>query len=324
MVRLLVAAVLGFAVTGCGAGRTGPGPVDCTGGYVHDGGCVLTTAGNAALVAAVGSCDTMITGGAPGERAVARRVACAMLGTGMVRIGIVSSPAHEPAGSLGLSFVVAVPPQPGSATSPRAAVADAGNERAAWAAAVAAGAIRDANRIRHLPHVVAYNLFLQSPGTRPRLQSQGRIALPGWGDPEGQGTMPPTTIGHGAPSRENLLRTLGRIGQATETHAVLAWHKPLGAAPAVTVTTAHPKLLLGHGITRYLNALRFLDARYDGALLLVVDRAQRPVWIATTASRAGIRGCSVLSKEAGVDHGPFPSFNSPGDKACAASGTEFS
>jgi hypothetical protein len=136
--------------------------------------------------------------------------------------------------------------------------------------------------------------------------------------------MPPASIGHGAPSREKLLQTLGRIGRTTGTHAVLAWHEPLGAAPAVTVTAANPKHLLGRGIERYLDALRFLEPAYDGALLVVVDRARRPVWVATTAARVGTRGCSVLSKEAGVDHGTSPSFTSPGDRACAASGTEFS
>jgi hypothetical protein len=98
----------------------------------------------------------------------------------------------------------------------------------------------------------------------------------------------------------------------------------LGAAPYVIVAAANPRHLLAGPITLYLGALEFQRARYDGVLIGVFDAKHQPVWAATTADPIGTRGCSTYSAEAGKSNGPPPSFNSAGDRACAASGTGFS
>jgi len=239
-------------------------------------------------------------------------------------VSIHGSPRNEPTGSAGLVIIASVPSEPASPKGPRAARARFADDRATWYAAIASGAIRDRSRRAHLPHVVSYSLLFHAPGAKPTLQGQGRIALPGWGDPEGQGSFPAATLGHGAPSFDTLQQRLTTIAARTHTRVSLGWGEPLGAAPYVIVTAANSRHLLAGPITRYLDALKFQNARYDGVLIAVFDAKHQPVWAATTADRIGTRGCSTYSVEAGKSHGPFPSFNSAGDRACAASGTGFS
>ncbi len=249
---------------------------------------------------------------------------CGMHEDVIQRMSIHSSPRNEPAGSAGLVIIASVPPEPASPKGPRAAAARFAEDQATWYAAIAAGAIRDRSRQAHLPHVVSYSLLLHAPGAKPTLQGQGRIALPGWGDPEGQGSLPPATLGHGAPSFDTLQQRLTTIAAQTHTRVSLDWGQPLGAAPYVIITAANPRHLLAGPITRYLDALEFQGARYDGVLIAVIDAKHQPVWAATTADRIGTHGCSTYSAEAGKSTGPFPAFNSAGGRACAASGTAFS
>jgi hypothetical protein len=269
-------------------------------------------------------CQQSVVGGSSAQRAVVTTVLCGMHEEVIQHVSIHSSPRNEPAGSAGLVIIASVPSEPASPKSPRAAAARFADDRATWYAAIAAGAIRDRSRRAQLPHVVSYSLLFHAPGAKPTLQSQGRIALPGWGDPEGQGSPPPATLGHGAPSHDSLQQRLTTIAAQTHTRVSLGWGLPLGPTPYVIITTANPRHLLAAPITRYLDALKFQSARYDGVLIVVVDAKHQPVWAATTADRIGTRGCSTYSAEAGKSAGPFPSFNSAGDRACAASGTAFS
>lgn len=291
---LLGVAVVGLAVSGCGSGQVDRG-----------------------------TCLQSVSGGSSAQRAVVTRVLCGMGENVIQHVSLHRSPRNEPAGSTGLVVIVSVPPAPTALKGPGAAMARFADDRATWYAAIAAGAIRDRSRRAHLPHIVSYNLLFRARGAKPTLQGQGRIALPGWGDPEGQGSLPPATLGHGAPSNDTLQHRLRTIAAETKTNAELGWGRPLGATPYVIITTAHPRRLLAGPITRYLDALEFQSARYDGVLIAVFDAKHRPVWAATTADRIGSRGCSIYSTEAGESHAPS-SFNSPGDHACAASGTAFS
>jgi hypothetical protein len=221
-------------------------------------------------------------------------------------------------------FIARTPPQPASPRGPRAARARFADDQVSWDAAIAAGAIRDKSQAAHLPHVVSYLLMFRTPGHRPATQSQEQMALPGWGSPEGQGSPPPASLGHGAASFDTVQRRLTSIARQTHTRVRLGWGVPLGAAPAVVITTAAPIRLLAGPIRRYLAAVDFQGGRYDGVLVAVFDRRGNPVWAATTAERVGTRGCSVYSGEAGKSHGSFPAFSSAGDRACAAAGVEFS
>lgn len=290
------AAVLGFVAVGCGSG-----------GQVDRGACLQA-----------------VSGGSSAQRAVVTSVLCAMGEDVFQQVSIHSSPRNEPAGSAGLVIIASVPSEPASPKGPMAARARFADDRATWYAAVAAGAIRDRSRRARLPHVVSYSLLFHAPGARPTLQGQGRIALPGWGDPEGQGSFPPATLGHGAPSHDSLQQRLTTIAARTHTRVSLGWGRPLGGTPYVIITAADPRHLLAGPITLYLDALQFRNARYDGVLIAVVDAKHQPVWSATTADRIGTRGCSTYSAEAGKNSGLFPSFNSAGDRACATSGTAFS
>jgi hypothetical protein len=271
-----------------------------------------------------GTCRPAVSGGSSAQRAVVTSVLCAMGEDVIQHVSIHGSPRNEPAGSVGLVIIASVPPEPASPKGPRAARARFADDRATWYAAIASGAIRDRSRRAQLPHVVSYSLLFHPPGAKPTLQGQGRIALPGWGDPEGQGSFPPATLGHGAPSHDSLQQRLTAIASQTHTRVSLGWGRPLAATPYVIITTANPRRLLAGPITRYLDALEFQNARYDGVLIAVFDAKHQPVWAATTADRIGTRGCSTYSAEAGKSNGPFPSFNSAGDRACAASGTAFS
>lgn len=269
-------------------------------------------------------CLPPVSGGSAAQRAVVTTVLCGMGNDVNWLVSIHRSPRGEPAGSAGLVFVARVPPQPASPRGPKAARARFADDQVTWNAAIAAGAIRDRSRRAHLLHVVSYTLTFRTPGHRVVTQSQGRMALPGWGDPEGQGSLPPATLGHGTASYDTLQRRLERIAAQTHTQVRLGWGDPLGAAPDVAITTADPIRLLAGPIRRYLDAVDFQEARYDGVLVAVFDTKHNPVWAATTADRVGDRGCTVYSNEAGKSHGMFPSFNSAGDRACAASGVEFS
>lgn len=176
----------------------------------------------------------------------------------------------------------------------------------------------------HLPHVVTYKLYYVAGAAKPTFQSQGRIALPGWGDPEGQGSHPPRTLGHGVPTDAQLQTRLNRAAAKTHTTFELITDHPLGEAPAVVIVARDPRRLLAGPIRHYLDAVAFTQARYDGVLIGVTDIKHNPVWVATSAVRIGNTGCAVLSSEAGTNHGTFPSFNSAGGRACAAAGIGFS
>jgi hypothetical protein len=269
------------------------------------------------------ACRPAVSGGTEAERSVVSSVMCGIGAGPIERVAIRPSPPHEPAGSVSLTFIAKVPTQSLPEKNSAWPAAQFAADRAGWEAAIAAGAIRDRARTAQLPHFVAYNLLFQVGHTAPTLQSQGRIALPGWGDPEGQSSFPPTTLGHGVPSFDAVQQRLARIASETHTKATLGWSTPLGGAPYLVIVAPNPRQLLGGPITRYLDALEFKAARFDGVLIEVVDARHRPVWESETAVRVGSAGCSVYSNEAGMSHGMFPSFNSAGDRACAASGNAF-
>ena len=67
----------------------------------------------------------------------------------------------------------------------------------------------------------------------------------------------------------------------------IGWGDPLGATPVVSITTAAPIRLLAGPIRRYLAAVDFQEARFDGVLVAVFDTRDNPVWAATTADRLG-------------------------------------
>jgi hypothetical protein len=171
---------------------------------------------------------------------------------------------------------------------------------------------------------VIYELFFSTGDGKPALQTQGRIALPGWGDPEGQGSLPPATLGHGVLPDTTLQTRLGQAAAQTDTTFTLDIGDPLGKAAMVTITARNPRRFLVGPIRRYLSAVGFTEARYDGVLIAVLDTQNNPVWVATAAARIGDRGCAVLSAEAGTNAGAPTSFTSAGARACAAAGIGFS
>src|SRR6478672_924513 len=257
-----------------------------------------------------------VSGGTAAQRSVVEHVLCQMPApktSPHVRI----RPAPEVAsGGVGLDIVARVPPQPASPTSPAAAASTYADERASWQAAVLAGAVRDQSQRQHLPHVVTYKLYYAAGAGKPTFQSQGRIALPGWGDPEGQGSFPPKTLGHGVPTDARLQTRLNQAAAKTHTTFELVIDDPLGKAPAVVIAARDPRRLLAGPIRQYLDAVAFTQARYDGVLIGVTDAKHNPVWIASSAVRIGNTGCAVLSADAGTNHGSFPSFKRAGGRAC--------
>ena len=261
-----------------------------------------------------------VSGGTAAQREIVANALCKMTALKTnPRVRIYPTPDVAP-GGIGLDIVAHVPPQPASPTGPAAAQSTYADEQASWLAAVIAGAVRDQSRRQHLPHVVTYKLFYATGAGTPTFQSQGRIALPGWGDPEGQGSFPPATLGHGVPSDAQLQTRLDRVAAQTHTTFTLTVGDPLGKAPMVTITAKNPRRLLAGPIPRYISAVEFSQARYDGVLLAVNDTKGNPVWVATTAARIGNTGCTVLFAESGTNHGTSPSLNSAGARACAAAG----
>jgi hypothetical protein len=210
--------------------------------------------------------------------------------------------------------------EPASPIGRKAAIAGAARESASWAAAVLAGAVRDRSERDHLPRVMLYELRYDVPGRPPQLETQGRIALPGWGDPEGQGTPPPATLGHGAPSFDRIERTTYRLGQETQRSVRIGWGTPLGATPAIFIRAQNPNQLLAGPISRFLAAVKFGNARYDGVLIEVDDRAHTPLWMATTAERAGQKGCAIFPV---ADGGGATASNKAASHACVAAGLGF-
>jgi hypothetical protein len=265
-----------------------------------------------------------VSGGTATQRKLVENVLCQMPAPKTSpHVRISAAPDVAP-GGVGLDIVAHVPPQPASPTSPAAAASTYADKQASWQAAVIAGAVRDQSQRQHLPHVVTYKLYYATGAGKPTFQSQGRIALPGWGDPEGQGSSPPKTLGHRVPSDAQLQTRLDQAAAKTHTTFELIVDDPLGEAPAVTITAKNPRRLLAGPIRRYLDAVAFTQARYDGVLIGVTDTEHHPVWVAESAVRIGNTGCDVLSAEAGTNHGTFPSFNSAGGRACAAAGIGFS
>jgi hypothetical protein len=165
-----------------------------------------------------------------------------------------------------------------------------------------------------------YELRYDTPGKPPELQTQGRIALPGWGDPEGQGTAPPATLGHGAPALDALNKALHKLGVETDSGVRIGGGTPLGMAPAIFIRARHPSQLVAGPIKRFLEAAKFSENRYDGVLVEVDDQHHTPVWIAQTASRIGETGCLNLG---GTQRRGAPSRPTPGERACAFAGVGF-
>jgi hypothetical protein len=265
-----------------------------------------------------------VSGGTAAQRAVVENVLCEMPAPKTIPHVRIRAAPEVASGGVGLDIVARVPPQPASPTSPAAAASTFADEQASWQAAVIAGAVRDQSRRQHLPHVVTYKLYYAAGAGKPTFQSQGRIALPGWGDPEGQGSFPRGTLGHGVPTDAQLQTRLNQAAAKTHTTFELTIDDPLGEAPVVMIIARNPRRLLAGPIRHYLGAVAFTQARYDGVLIGVTDTRHNPVWVATSAVRIGNTGCAVLSAKAGTNHGTFPSFNSAGSQACAAAGIGFS
>ncbi len=267
----------------------------------------------------------MATGGSAAQRRVVTEVLCGMTATKapLPHVAILASPQIAPH-SFSLRFTFTMPAEPTSAASPRVVAWTYASDQASWQAAVIAGAVRDRSQRRHLPHVAGYDLYFAEPAAKVVLQGQARIALPGWGDPEGQGSGPPRTLGRGVLPDDRLQARLEAVAAQTQSQVTVRVGHPLGEAPLVTVTAASPRALLAGPIEKYLTALGFAEMRYDGVLLAVLDAKGHPVWVAGTAGRIRTRQCSVLSAEAGASHGSIPSFTSAGDRACAAAGAGFS
>jgi hypothetical protein len=290
------------------------------------------------LVAAGGACSgptgdsgacfpdgPVATGGSAAQRQIVTQVLCGMTATKapLPTVAIRASP-HIAPHSFSLRFTYSMPAAPPSPASPNAAAWSYSSGQAAWQAAVIAGAVRDRSQRRHLPHIAEYDLYFTARDGKGVLQGQGRIALPGWGDPEGQGSGPPPTLGHGVLPDDRLQARLESIAEQTHTHVTVRVGHPLGEAPLVTVTAPSPQTLLAGPIQEYLTALGFRQMRYDGVILAVFDAKGHPVWLAGTADRIRTRQCAVLSAEAGTTHGSLPSFTGAGERACAAVGLGFS
>jgi hypothetical protein len=265
-------------------------------------------------------CRAPVSGGTAAQRNVINDAICASVKTPL-KVRIAPAPAGLPKGTVELVIDTRVPPEPANPTGRKAAIAGAARESASWAAAVLAGAVRDRSERDHLPRVMFYELRYVAPGQPPQLQTQGRIALPGWGDPEGQGSTPPATLGHGAPSFDRIERATYRLGQETHSSVRIGWGTPMGATPAIFIRAQHPNQLLAGPISRFLAAVRFGNARYDGVLIEVDDHAHTPLWMATTAERVGQKGCTIFPA---VDTGGATAADSKAaSHACAAAGLGF-
>jgi hypothetical protein len=265
-------------------------------------------------------CRAPVSGGTPAQQQVVHDVFCASAST-PAKIRIAPAPSGLPKGTIELVIDSRVPPEPATPTGRKAAEAEAARESASWAAAVFAGAVRDRSEREHLPHVMFYELRYDVRGQTPQLQTQGRIALPGWGDPEGQGSVPPGTLRRGTPSFDQIEQATYRLGQQTNSTVRIGWGTPLGATPAIFIRAKHPNQLLAGPISRFLAAVKFGEARYDGVLIEVDDAAHTPVWMATTADRVGQKGCAIFaptSKESST------SQNRAATHACVAAGLGFS
>src|SRR3954452_17141389 len=148
-------------------------------------------------------CRAPVSGGTAAQRKVVHDVVCAS-GSSPAKIRIAPAPAGLPKGTVELVIDARVPPEPASPSGRKAATAGAAREFASWTAAVLAGAVRDKSERAHLPRVMLYELRYDVHAQRPQLATQGRVALPGWGDPEGQGSVPPVTLGRGTPSFDQI------------------------------------------------------------------------------------------------------------------------
>jgi len=265
------------------------------------------------------ACSAPVSGGTAAQRALVDGVLCAS-GTVGLRVRIVPAPAGLPKGTSELLIDAKAPALPVMPTGRRAAEATGVRESMWWFAAVVAGAVRDKSEQQHLPRVVLYELRYDTPGKPSELQTQGRIALPGWGDPEGQGTASPATLGHGAPPLDALEKAVHKLGVETGSEVRIGGGRPLGMAPAIIIRARHPYQLLAGPIKRFLEAAKFSENRYDGVLVEVDDQHDTPVWIAQTASRIGETGCVTL---AGTSRPVAPSRPTPGERACAFAGVGF-
>jgi hypothetical protein len=283
-------------------------------------GVVLALAGCGSEARDRGECVAPVSGGTAAQRALVNGVLCAS-GTSGLRVRIAPAPAGLPKGTSELVIDARVPPEAAQPTGRRAAEASAARERMWWFAAVVAGAVRDKSERRHLPRVVLYELRYDAPGARPQLGTQGRIALPGWGDPEGQGSAPPATLGRGAPPLGVLEDAAHKLAEETGSDVRFGGGTPLGPAPAIFIRATDPGRLLSGPITRLLTAAKFAENRYDGVLIEVDDRHGMPVWMAQTAGRIGEMGCAAF---AGVPRGaPSGASQTPAQRACALAGLPF-
>lgn len=268
----------------------------------------------------VDTCRAPVSGGTAVQRALVTGVLCAS-GTGGLRVRIARAPAGLPKGTSELLIDARAPALPAAPMGRRAAEAEAARESVWWFAAVVAGAVRDKSEQQHLPRIMLYELRYDTPGKPPELQTQGRIALPGWGDPEGQGTAPPATLGHGVPPIEALEAAAHKLGIETDSEVRFGGGRPLGMAPAIIIRARHPYQLLAGPIKRFLEAAKFSENRYDGVLIEVDDQHHTPVWIAQTASRIGETGCATLGS---MPRPVVPARPTPGERACAFAGVGFS
>jgi hypothetical protein len=266
------------------------------------------------------TCRAPVSGGTAAQRALVRGVVCGSGAVGL-RVRIAPAPAGLPRGTSELLIDASAPAPPASPTGRRTAEDAGARESMWWFAAVVAGAVRDKSRLRHLPHIMMYELRFDRPGKSPELQTQGRIALPGWGDPEGQGTVPPATLGRGAPPLGVLEAEMHKLGRETDSEVRIGGGAPLGMAPAIFIRAGHPYQLLAGPIKRFLEATKFGENRYDGVLIEVDDQHGTPVWIAQTASRIGETGCLTLG---GTPRPVAPSRPTPGERACSFAGAGFS
>jgi hypothetical protein len=290
MRRLVVPLAVALALSGCGS---------------EEGQDVIT-------------CRAPVSGGTAAQRTLVNGVLCATGNVGL-RVRIAPAPAGLPKGTSELLIDAKAPALPASPTGRRAAEAQAVRESMWWFAAVVAGAVRDKSEQQqpHLPRIVLYELRYDTPGKAPELQTQGRIALPGWGDPEGQGSAPPATLGHGAPAIDALEKAVHKLGVETDSEVRIGGGTPLGMAPAIFIRARHPYQLLSGPIKRFLEAAKFSENRYDGVLIEVDDQHHTPVWIAQTASRIGETGCATLG---GMPRPVAPSRPTPAERACAFAG----
>src|SRR5690348_8457631 len=184
-------------------------------------------------------CRAPVTGGTAAQRSLVNSVVCASGTTGL-RIRIRPAPGGLPKGTSELVIDAGVPAEPNASTGRRAARAAATRYVMSWVAAVVAGAARDRSVRLHLPHIMLYELRSDAPGRSPQLETQGRIALPGWGDPEGQGSTPPAGLGRGAPTFAALEQAITGLAEQTGAQVRLGGGRPLGMAPAIFIRSRDP------------------------------------------------------------------------------------